>query len=406
MKRRKKQMTVTHVYWHRLMIILLFGNIVAGIAFSEVMPFLPLFLQHLGDYSTKEINFYSAVIFSSTYLVAMVFSPLWGKIGDRFGRKPILLLSAGGSAIVIGILFFITNIWELIGLRALQGLFAGYFSNTNALLAAEVPSEKSGYALGTLATGFTAGSLLGPLLGGTISSLFGYRLTFLITGTFLIIVFFMNYIGIDGTWHHSTKDDHPSIQPTLLNVSPEKKIIIRLYIVSLLIQIGNNAINPILSLYVVQLMHNTGNINLMNGIAASVPGVTCLAASSWLGRLGDRIGTENVLKAGLLASSCFLLPMAFVTNVWQFILLQSCIGLSDAALIPAVQILLAKHTPAAISSSIFGYNQSFQSAGIVIGPFLGSFTANLFGYRGIFIGTALLFGALIAMNKTARHQRA
>ncbi|MCO7127197.1 MFS transporter [Sporolactobacillus shoreicorticis] len=71
---------------------------------------------------------------------------------------------------------------------------------------------------------------------------------------------------------------------------------------------------------------------------------------------------------------------------------------------PKNHILLAKNTPLSISSSIFGYNQSFQSAGIVIGPFLGAFIASSFGYRGVFLVTALLFCTLVVVNKSAGYQ--
>ncbi|MET1248512.1 MFS transporter [Sporolactobacillus sp. STCC-11] len=401
----EKTVTHVHAHWHRLMLILLFGNIVAGIAFSEVMPFLPFFLRDLGDFSARQLNSYSALVFSSTYLTALFLSPLWGKIGDRFGRKPILLLSALGAALTIGAFALVTNVWGLISLRLLQGAFAGYFSNTNALLAAEVPKDKSGYALGTLATGFITGSLLGPLIGGVTGSLLGYRLTFLITSFLLMIVFLINLFGVHET-NHRPWIKRSSLKQVRFSALPNKKIIMNLYLTTLLIQIGNNSINPIRSLYVAHLMNHTGNVTLMSGVVASAPGISCLLMSSYFGRLGDRIGTDRILKISLLATVCFVLPMALVTNIWQLALLHLLIGLSDAALLPVVNILLAKNTPVSISSSIFGYNQSFQSAGIVIGPFLGSFIANLFGYRGVFLAATLIFCVLVVINKTARYQKA
>ncbi|MCQ2009912.1 MFS transporter [Sporolactobacillus sp. STSJ-5] len=401
--KEEKSAPLTHSHWRRLMLILLFGNMVAGIAFSEVMPFLPFFLRDLGNFSTHQLNSFSALVFSSTYFTALFLSPVWGKLGDRFGRKPILLLSAMGAALTIGAFTMVTNVWAFIGLRLLQGAFAGYFSNTNALLAAEVPKEKGGYALGTLAIGFITGSLLGPLIGGVIGSLVGYRLTFLLASFLLIGVFFINLFGVDETNRRPWRK-RSSLQHVRFNDFPKKKIIVNLYLTALLIQIGNNSISPIQPLYVAQLMNNTGNVNLMNGLVASAPGVSCLLMSSYFGKLGDRIGTERILKVSLLASICFLLPMAFVTNIWQLVILQLLIGLSDSALMPAVSILLAKNTPVSISSSIFGYNQSFQSAGIVIGPFLGSYTANLFGYRGVFLMAVLIFCALVVVNKSTRYQ--
>ncbi|TGA98277.1 MFS transporter [Sporolactobacillus shoreae] len=400
--REKNLVSSSRADWRKLMLILLFGNIAAGIAFSEVMPFLPFFLRSLGHYSTKQLNLYTALIFSSTYFVAAFLSPIWGKIGDRYGRKPILVLSTLGAAFVLGALSFVTNAAELIALRFLQGVFAGYFTNTNALLAAEVPKEKSGNALGTLSTGFITGSLLGPTLGGIVSSLLNYRATFLITGFLLIIVFFINLFFVHES-HGSSSDSASTGEKKQSSEYKKQAIIYCLFLNTLLIQMANNSIRPIQSFYVAHLMHHTGNVNLMNGLAVSAPGIVCLTTSSFLGKLGDRIGTEKILKAGLFMAILILIPMAFVTNVYQFISLQLLMGFSDAALIPAVSILLAKFTAVSHSSSTFSWNQSFQSAGIVIGPFIGSLVANLFGYQAIFLmGASLLFLLLVVNQMMSR----
>lgn len=99
------------------------------------------------------------------------------------------LRAALGMAIVLGAMGLVTNVWQLIGLRMAQGVFAAFISNSNALIATETPKEKSGGDIGVMAAGATGGNLLGPFLGGTLSSIFSYRTTFLITGGILLLVF-------------------------------------------------------------------------------------------------------------------------------------------------------------------------------------------------------------------------
>lgn len=123
-----------------------------------------------------------------------------------------------------------------------------------------------------------------------------------------------------------------------------KRIIIGMLVATLIIQLGNFSISPIISLYVRELMKNSGPITIASGIVASLPGLATLIAAPRFGELGDKIGTARILKIGMLFATCVFIPMSLVTNVWQFGFLRLLIGVSDAALIPAVQTLLAKNT--------------------------------------------------------------
>ncbi|MEA4829753.1 MAG: MFS transporter, partial [Enterococcus thailandicus] len=152
--------------WERNLLVLWFGTFMAGIGFSLVMPFMSLYIDTLGHYSTAQLNFWSGLTFSSTFLVTTIISPWWGKLADQKGRKLMLLRASLGMAVVIALMGCVSNVYQLVGLRLLQGIFSGYISNATALVATGTPKEKSGQVLGTLATGSVTGTLLGPLLGG------------------------------------------------------------------------------------------------------------------------------------------------------------------------------------------------------------------------------------------------
>ena len=152
-----------------------------GMGFQLSMPFMSLYIKTLGHFDRFQLNMWSGLAFSATYLVSSWMAPIWGKVADRYGRKKVMLISAAGMGVMMTSMGLVTAVWQLALLRLIQGFFAGYVANTSALIASQVPSKHSGKALSTLSTGTTAGMLLGPLFGGAIAGAFGYRVTFFLT---------------------------------------------------------------------------------------------------------------------------------------------------------------------------------------------------------------------------------
>jgi len=375
--------------WEQNLIVLWFGNFMAGVAFSLIMPFMSLYIDTLGDFTKAELGLWSGLTYAITFLVTALISPWWGKIADRRGRKLMLLRASLGMAVVLGAMGLVQNVYELIALRMLQGVFSGYISNSNALIATSAPKAKSGQALGTLTTGSVSGTLLGPLLGGIIAEATGYRTTFFITGTILMIVFFLCLAFVHEEFTPIAKGDQvPGKQ--LLQELKYPHLIIGMFVTTMIIQASNNSISPLLSLYVRELMHHGHNVALISGVIAAIPGIATLVAAPRFGALGDRIGSEKILIAGLIFAVFVYIPQAFVQNVWQLGGLRLLVGIADAALIPQVQTILAKYSPHQSAGRIFSYNQSFQAMGNVAGPLIGSSVSGLFGYSGIFISTTVL----------------
>lgn len=379
----------SHAGWQRNLHVLWFGNFLAGVGFSSVGPFIALFIGTLGDYNAGETAFWSGMAFSAPFLVKAIVSPLWGRLADTHGRKLMLLRASLGMAIVIGAIGLVQNVYELVALRLLQGGFSGFISNANTLIATSAPREKSGRALGTLTTGNVSGTLLGPLIGGTIADVFGYRYTFFITGAALLAAFFLVLFLVQEHFKPISPAQMAAQGNTFTGLK-HKRLIFGMFITTMIIQASNHSIEPILSLYVRQLMHGASHVALAAGIIEAINGLATLFAAPYFGNLGDRIGTHWILTYGLIFAMCVFIPMAFVTNIWQLGILRLLVGFSDAALIPSVQTLLAKYSPSEKMGRIFSWNQTFQATGNVLGPQLGSFVTKLAGYRGVFISTSLL----------------
>ncbi len=379
--------------WRRNLFILWFGVFMTGIGFSEVMPFLSLYVDTLGHFTKNELTFYSGLAFLMSFLVQIFVSPLWGKLADLKGRKLMLLRAAFGMAIAFSLMGTVTNVWELIGLRALQGFFGGFISNANAMIAAQTPKEHSGYALAILVTGITAGNLLGPFVGGILASIVSYRMAFFITGVILLLVFVLVLIFVKEEFNPVARGETLSRREVVAKL-PHPRVTIGLFITTMIVMTVNTSISPIVSLFVRELNHGAGNTTFLAGVIAAMPGIATVIAAPRFGRLGDKIGTRRTVLYGFILAFWMFIPTSFVTSVLQLGILRFMVGISDASMLPAVQTMLAKTTPQEITSRVFAYNQSFQAIGAVAGPLLGTVVASYFDYRGIFIASAML----IALN--------
>ncbi|OJG46114.1 multidrug transporter [Enterococcus hermanniensis] len=369
--------------WQRNLRILWFGAFMTGIGASIVSPFLSLFIDSLGNFTHKELSFDSGIIFASTYLMTAIVSPFWGKLADQKGRKPMLIRASLGMAITIFLMAFVTSIWQLLVLRMLLGAFSGFTSNSIALMAIITPKEKSGQVLGTLSTGTVAGTLLGPIVGGMIVAHTSYRAAFALTGSIMFLVFLLTVFFVKEKFEPKKKTDILPARDMLKKIT-SPNIVIGMLFTTMILQLTDKSISPILSLYVRELVSNSQMVTIFSGIVASAPGLVMIFVAPLFGRLGDKIGQYKILFIGISVSLIIYLLLGFTTNIWQVIILRLFIGVSDAALAPSVQIILSRNTPIEATGRIFSYNQTMQSIGAVIGPLAGSAIAASFDYRMVF----------------------
>ncbi|BCQ44235.1 multidrug resistance protein MdtG [Erwinia rhapontici] len=307
----------------------------------------------------------------------------------------MLLRSALGMAIVMMLMGMATSIWQFLALRALLGLLGGFVPNANALIATQVPRGKTGWALGWLSTGAVSGALIGPLIGGLLADSFGLRPVFFITAGVLFTCFMMTLFCVRESFIPVQKKDMLHARQVLSSLK-NPRLVLALFVTTLIIQVATGSIAPILTLYVRELAGHVSNLAFISGMIASVPGVAALMSAPRLGKLGDRIGPERILITMLMLSVLLLIPMAFVQNAWQLGILRFLLGAADGALLPAVQSLLIYNASNQVAGRVFSYNQSFRDIGNVTGPLMGATVSAHFGFRAVFIVTAciVLFNVL------------
>ncbi|RPJ74805.1 MAG: MFS transporter, partial [Desulfobacteraceae bacterium] len=192
--------------WRRTLYIMVFCQAITSIGFSSIFPFLPLYVKSLGSVTGLGTEFLSGLVFSCQAFSMMVASPFWGALADRWGRKLMVERAMFGGALLLGLMAFVRSAEELVLLRTVQGLITGTIGAANALVASQVPREKTGYAMGLLQVGMGLGVGLGPVIGGAVADAFGYRAAFYVTAALLAIAGVVVVFGVEETF---TAADRP-----------------------------------------------------------------------------------------------------------------------------------------------------------------------------------------------------
>ena len=379
--------------WQRNLKIAWIGTFFTGASFSIVMPFMALYIEELGVKGDM-VEWYTGLSVAVSALASALVSPVWGRLADRYGRKPMMIRASMVMTFTMGGLALVPNVFWLLFLRTLNGLFAGYVPNATALIASQVPQNRSGYALGTLSTGLTAGVLIGPLLGGTLSEAFGMRGTFLLVGLILFICCLLTVFGLREDFQPIEKGEMMTLSQVFARI-PSISMLIGLFVTSMIIQISAQSIAPMLALYI-RYLGQRENILFYSGLIVSAMGFSSLLSTPFLGKLGDRIVNHRLLLIGLFYSFLLYFLGGFAGSALQLGILRFAYGFGVGALMPSVNSLLTKMTPKEGISRIFSFNQSFSYIGQVLGPFVGSAVATGLGYRWVFFVTAMIvFGNFV-----------
>ena len=373
------------ISWKENLRVAWFGSFLTGASISLVVPFMPIFVEQLGI-EGDQVAFYAGLAISVSAVSAALVSPIWGILADKYGRKPMMIRAGLAMTITMGGLAFVPNIYWLLFLRLLNGVFTGFVPNATALIASQVPKDKSGAALGTLSTGVVAGTLTGPFVGGLIAEIFGIRNVFLLVGGFLFLAAILTIFFIKEDFQPVAKE---KTIPTKEVFSSFKypRLLVNLFLTSFVIQFSAQSIGPILALYVRDL-GQTENLLFVSGLIVSSMGFSSMMSAGILGKLGDKVGNHRLLVAAQIYSVIIYLLCAHATSPLQLGLYRFLFGLGTGALIPGVNALLSKMTPKSGISRIFAFNQVFFYLGGVIGPMAGSAVAGYLGYHAVFYATA------------------
>ncbi|WPO97723.1 MFS transporter [Pseudomonas sp. HR96] len=376
-------------HWQRNLWVCVVGAFTTIVAMTLLLPFLPLYVEHLGVSDPAAVVQWSGAAFGATFLSAALTAPLWGRLGDRYGRKLMLIRASLGMAIAMSLIGLAQNVWQLVLLRLLAGLLGGYASGATILVATQTPKARSGWALGMLASGIMAGNLAGPLIGGLLPPLVGIRNTFFIAGAVIFLTFLATtFVLKEAPRRGPAKPGQAAPANLGWRQLEQRRSVATMFLVACLLMFALLSIEPIITVYLMQL--HTENLTLMAGVVMSGAALGSILAASRLGRLADRIGHWPVLSACLAVTAVLLIPQAFVSNVWQLAILRFAMGLATGGLLPCIASIIRHAVPQQVAGRMLGYSTSSQYVGQVLGPLTGGFLGGHFGMGMVFLGTSAL----------------
>jgi DHA1 family multidrug resistance protein-like MFS transporter len=377
--------------WQRTLYIAFFGQLVSAMAFSLIFPFLPLYVQYLGTRLGPSLEFWAGMAFSSQAITMTLASPIWGALSDRHGRKLMLERAMFGGAVLLCLMAFVRSAEELVLLRAIQGLITGTVSAANALVAGEAPRERIGYAMGLLQVGFWGGVAVGPLIGGVLADIWGFRVPFLLTGALLLISGILIWLGVHEEFSPcaaaARADGFLSGWGDLLR-RPGIRIT---YLLRFVATVGQTLIQPVAPLFIQSLLSPGAPVGTFTGVTAGLASAASIGSAIYLGRVGDRLGQRRMLRASLAGAALLYLLQSFVTNAWQLLVLQMFGGAALGGVIPTLSALLARYGRYGEEGNIYGLDNSISSAARALAPMLGASIAMGLSLRTTFAASGVLF---------------
>lgn len=381
--------------WRRALRILMSVQLIISAAFSIVPPVIPLLMPQLGIEQPEAISVWAGLVLGVTPLAAGLMSPVWGRLVDSLDRRNIILVACGAACICTLLMSVVTHVWQLVALRLLMGFFGGHIVAVMALASGAAPPERLGWALGWLSTAQLAGMLLGPLFGGLIADTLGsYRAPFVAGGlASMLVALLVLRLPKQAPPARDTKREHVS-NAAVASRYPMLRAVI---CILLLTQFAVMSAQPIVALYVQQLVGPVQNLATLAGIAFSVIGVSGLLAAPLLGRAGDSSNALRLLWIVLAGAAALTFVQSFASEYSWFLIERFAAGLFLAGVMPLANSLVAREVAVTDRGRAFGLTGSATFLGAFIGPLSGGYIGAHLGMPRVFqfAGVALLCAALV-----------
>ncbi len=383
--------------WKRTYWAVWFSNLIAAMGMMSILPFFPSHLEAMGLEDRASIATWTGVVFGAAPLSAAIVSPIWGALGDRFGRRLMVVRSMIGIAIFVGAMAYATSPWQLLVLRIAQGMFSGFLPPSMTLVSTVAPVHKQGRLAANLQSAMVWGAVLGPMLGEAVRETRSVEDVYLVVSALaatavLVVLLF-------------AREDHSKRQAKTEAVSFARVLRgslgdlnelrtnrgLRVAVVFLFwLQFAMGATNPQMELFVRDL----DAWFLRPSVAApfSVLAAANLVALPLWGRYGDARGHHRALVCCAAWSAAALLLHAVTPGFEALLVLRALLGVVVAGAGPLAFGLAAAETAADRRGGAFGVVFSARALAVAVSAMAGGWLSSLTGIRGLFVvgGTMVL----------------
>ena len=395
--------------WQKNLYAIALSQFVGLMGGNLVFPFMPFYVQDLGITDRDQVAFWAGLLATSTGVTLFLFSPVWGALADRFGRKSMLLRAYLGATVTMGLQGAAQNVFQLLALRALQGAFVGTIPAAMALVASSTPERNMPYAMGVLQMAIFTSQTTGPLLGGLLASTVGFRATFVVTAVLFFVAFLIVWVVVKEAFVRPAEGRSQSGPLAGLPLVFRQRGLLLLIGVLFFLHAAPAFVRPVVPLLVEDFGHVADAASLSGAVFAALA-VTSALTALLVGRAAGRVGSRNALAVASLGAGLAYLPVLAVGNVGLLIAVMAVIGLFSGGMLPTTNTLIARSAPAGRQGAVFGVAGSAQALAFAVSPLLGGVAASALGIRAGFpMVSAMLVGvglAVLALVREPRERRA
>lgn len=372
----------------KTLLICWFGVFATSMGLSQVAPILPVYIRSLGVSEYADVSFYSGLCFGITSLLMAFFAPIWGALTNRFGYKIMLLRASLAMAILTLLLAFASSVNQILILRAITGIFAGFTSSAIIFIAVISPKQKVTYALATLSTASVSGNLMGPMFGGLLAELIGIKAVFVFISILLFISFLTIYFFVKEE-NVISKEKRKNFSSN--DVKENMILILLLFFLTFIVQAGFNAVMPIMTLFVEQIHHSKSYVVFWTGLVIAASGISNLFFTPKLGKIADKIGPSKIITISLFSCGVLFYLQSLVDGIAMLIVLRLLLGITLGGLVPCINALFKKCVSQKKLGLILGFNQSAFAIGNFTGAISGGYIAGKFSIEAVFVIVCVSF---------------
>ena len=371
--------------WKIVLALLVSFALLMSSSYTMLIPFLPIYLdKELG--ASRESLSMSGLVFAISFAISAFAAPLWGKLSDKMGKKPMIIRSSVLIAITYFLAGIVTTPFELFLVRAFQGVAAGLWPACLVMLSAYAPKKKLGFAMGLMQSANITGSILGPLLGGILATSFGMRNSFFIGAVALSLISITTILFIKEPPKQESTDPVNQKAPGYLSLLKDKNLLILLFVVGFT-NFVIMQIQPIVALYVEKLNQSSHDVMILSGLVLSLGGFAgAIAAPIW-GKAGQKHGFYKTLTLSLIVAGSLIAMQGLPNVLWLFALMQFVCGLAFSGIFPSANSILVLFTPSNIRGTGFGLLFSAQMVGGAIGPIIGGFLVTFLSFNSVYFAS-------------------
>lgn len=386
------------------------------VGFGLVVPLLPFFAQSL-----KAEAWQITLMFSAYSLGQFFAEPFWGRLSDRVGRKPVLLVTLVANALGYLMLAFVPNIWLAIAVRLFTGLGAGNISTVQGYVADVTPPEQRAGRMGLIGAAFGLGFIVGPGLGGLLTQpqlgRLGYQLPIFLAAALAALA----AIGVMVFLRESrAKADPAAARPAFLAGLKDARtnpVVSRVLVVTLIYMAGFSAMESVFGLWS-ESRYAWGAREV--GLSFMIVGVISVLNQGFLaGRLARRFGEARVLATGMLLFGASLVlqvlaPVAWfpatrlelgglslpVVQGWVIPLVMAVGACGMSLAMPNISAMISRASPPDRQGAMLGLNMASSSVARIFGPMVAGGLFSGLGHDWPFLIGALLTvpAAVMALN--------